>query len=56
MIISNIISRIRCAVNCLCGKPTLYGFTFNKGYIEANSKNGTCIVNNEFMNGSVIKI
>ncbi len=56
MIISNIISIIRGIVYCLCVNPTLYGFTFNKGYIEANSKNGTCIVNNEFMNGSVIKI
>ena len=52
----NIINKVKCAINCLRGRPTLYGFTFNKDCIEAKSKNGTYIVNNEFMNESVIKI
>jgi len=52
----SLVNRIKCAVNCLHGKPTLYGFTFNKGFIEAQHKNGTYIMDNKFMNGSIIKI
>ena len=56
MTLLNIINRIKCAINCLRGRPTLCGFTFDRGCIEAKSKNGTYIVNNKFMNGSIIKI
>lgn len=55
MSISNIVNKIRCAVNCLRGRPTLYGFTFNKGYIESKSEIGTYIVDNKFLHGSTIK-
>ena len=55
-IMTSIINRIKCAINCLRGRPTLYGFTFNKGYIETEFKNGTYVVNNKFMNESGIKI
>ena len=52
----NIINKVKCAINCLRGRPTLYGFTFNKGCIEVKPKDGTYIVNNKFMNDSAIKI
>ena len=33
-------NRIRCAIHCICGKPTIYGSTFVGGSITAKLDEG----------------